>query len=586
MGYLFTGHLDSEHSKSDHLARFDGARSNGRGFTAALLGQPHGLLSYEGVPAYGLLDHAASQVPDRVAVIDGQREILYRELANDSKRAAATLQRLGVQPGDRVGILLPNIAEYIIVANAIWRCGGIAIAISPLMVASEVTELLRKTDCRRVVCLDVLSHVVDREANPDVKLLLISIRENLSSLQQIGYLFARRSRTGSWSLSANERIGWFWDEINQTKTAWQEPDFDPATQPAYILPTGGTTGTPKAVTLSHTNMVANAWQQFEWTGRLFGSEVMLGVLPFFHSYGMSAIIMSGAAMGATIVMHHRFNTRRTIELLETYRPTVFHAVPAMLVAMNERFAVKKPGIKGLRWVISGGASLEESVGKEFAEHTGALVVEGYGLSEASPVTHVGPLFDRPHYGTIGLPLPQTECLIVDPDTDCQPVPNGEVGELIIRGPQVMLGYWREDSSNEKAADNNAGWLRTGDLATLGDDGFYRIVGRIKDLIITSGFNVYPGEVEAVLRSADGVMDAAVVGVSDPRCGEIVKAFVVMKPGHAWDENLLTEHSKRHLSKHKRPRVYEQCTDDLPRNFLGKVVRRQLRERELSQGESQ
>lgn len=552
----------------------------GQGFTAALLGQPHGVLSYEGIPAYGLLDHAVDQVPERVAVVDGQRKILYRELADDSIRAAAMLQRLGVLPGDRVGILLPNVAEYIIAANAIWRCGAIAIAISPLMVASEVEDLLRKTDCHRVVCLDVLSHVIDPDTNPEVQLLLISIRENLSSLQQIGYLLARRSRTGHWSLPTSDRTRWFWDEIDQTTTTWSEPEIDPATQPAYILPTGGTTGTPKAVTLSHTNMVANAWQQFEWTGRRFGSDVMLGVLPFFHSYGMSAIIMGGAAMGATIVLHHRFNTKRTIELLETFRPTVFHAVPAMLVAMNERFRVKKPDVEGLRWVISGGASLEASVGSEFATHTGALVVEGYGLSEASPVTHVGPLYDCHHYGTIGLPLPETDCLIVDPETGVGPVGEGGVGELIIRGPQVMLGYWGEDAATGSAV--SAGWLRTGDLATVDADGFYRIVGRKKDLIITSGFNVYPGEVEAELRSVEGVLDAAVIGIPDPRRGETVKAFVVMESGQAWDDGMLVKHCKRNLSKHKRPRTFEQCIGDLPRNFLGKVIRRQLRERDSSE----
>ena len=364
MGYLVAESFDSnqpgpsrsQSRRPDFLKR-PWIEQDFQGFTAAMMGKPHGVFSYEGMTAYGLLDHAADQVPDRIALIDGQRKILYRELANDSRRAAAMLQRLGVQPGDRIGILLPNVAEYIIAANAIWRCGAIAIAISPLMVASEVSKLLHKTGCRRVVCLDVLSHVIDREANPDVELLLVSIRENLSSLQQIGYLLARRSRTGHWSLPASDRDGWFWEEIDHTKSHWSEPKIDPATQPAYILPTGGTTGSPKAVTLSHTNMVANAWQQFEWTGRRFGSERMLGVLPFFHSYGMSAVIMGGAAMGATIILHHRFNTKRTIALLEKYQPTVFHAVPAMLVAMNEHFRSSKPKVEGLRWVISGGATL-------------------------------------------------------------------------------------------------------------------------------------------------------------------------------------------------------------------------------------
>jgi long-chain acyl-CoA synthetase len=326
--------------------------------------------------------------------------------------------------------------------------------------------------------------------------------------------------------------------------------------------------------------VANAWQQFQWTGGSFARETMLAVLPFFHSYGMSATVMGGIATGATLVLHHRFNTRQVIRLMEEHRPTVFHAVPAMLVAMNARFRTHRPRIEGLRWVISGGAPLEEAVAREFAEFTGALVVEGYGLSEASPVTHVGHLFDKPRYGSIGLALPETECRIVDArDTDDdsleRPLPDGEVGELIVRGPQVMLGYWRDPRATRQAI--RRGWLKTGDLAIRSSDGFYQIVGRKKDLIITSGFNVYPGEVESVLRQADGVLDAAVVGQPHAERGEIVVAHVALKPGSNWNESSIREHCAKHLSKFKRPRHYIRCEGELPKNFLGKVVRRKLRE---------
>ena len=570
MGYVLTEQLD---------------RAGGFGFTRALLGQPHGLLSYENRPAYGVLQHTAEQIPDRIAIVDGDQKWTYRDLDRDAMAAAAMLQRLGVEPGDRVGILLPNVPEYLVAANAIWRIGACAIAISPLMVAAEVQDLLNKTDCRLVVCLDVLSQVVNVPENPHVQLLLVSIREHLPPVQQLGYLWMRRQRTGQWTIPTTDRCYWFWEEIEKTSSPWIPPAIDPLRDPAYILPTGGTTGTPKAVTLSHTNMVANAWQQFEWTGRLFGSETMLAVLPFFHSYGMSATIMSGAAMGATLILHHRFNTQHTIGMLEEHQPTVFHAVPAMLVAMNQRFRSHPPQIQGLRWVISGGAPLEESVAAEFAQHTGAWVVEGYGLSEASPVTHVGPLMVEtqaggPRYGTIGLPLPQTDCQIIDvegndfPMTDSS-VADSQVGELIVRGPQVMLGYWKDPEATQQAIQN--GWLHTGDLAVRDAEGFYRIVGRKKDLIITSGFNVYPREVEAVLCEAEGVLDAAVVGHPDPERGEVVKAFIVMKPGATWNDALLHQHCTDHLAKYKRPRIFQRCENDLPRNFLGKVIRRNLRE---------
>ena len=562
---------------------------------AAQASQPVGIKSFRNLPAFGLLQHAAEQLPNHNAIIYGDHHWTYQDLNLDAIRAAAMLQRLGIRPGDRVGILLPNVPEFVIAANAIWRAGAVAIAISPLMVQSEVQDLLRKTGCHHVICLDMLSHLVHDGKNRTVQSLLVSIRQHLPALHQLGYLWARRNRTGCWTLPTNSHSRWFWHEIAATERRWQPISIDARNDAAYILPTGGTTGSPKAVTLSHTNMVSNAWQQYQWTGGTFGKETMLAVLPFFHSYGMSATVMGGVAMGATLVLHHRFAVRPVIKLIQEHAPTVFHAVPAMLVAMNERFQSHPPSIKGMRWVISGGASLDGEVASEFSRHTGALVVEGYGLSEASPVTHVGHLFSSARYGTIGLPLPGTECKIVRVDDaltdhesdDDQAVasgiggdplgslPAGEVGELFVRGPQIMLGYWQDSAATNAVIRD--GWLRTGDLAVKSEDGYFTIVGRRKDLIITSGFNVYPSEVEEILREAPGVQDAAVVGVPDAQRGEIVHAFTVGSANSDHDSIHLEKHCQRHLSKHKRPRTYEFCDGDLPRNFLGKVLRRKLRE---------
>ncbi|TWT49667.1 Long-chain-fatty-acid--CoA ligase [Rubripirellula amarantea] len=533
---------------------------------------PRGISTYRGLAAFELLTHAANQVPDRTAIVQGDQAWTYGQLEQLSQQAAAMLTRKGIQPGDRVGILLPNTAEYIIAVNAIWRCEAVAVAISPLMVSSEIESLLKHTDCHWVICLDVLASTI---TCPSVKLLLVSIREQLSTVNQLGYLWMRRQSIGAWTLVGDERHHGFWRETHATSDAAPQVSFDPAKTPAYILPTGGTTGAAKSVTLTHENMVANAWQQYMWTGQSFGVETMLAVLPFFHSYGMSAIVMAGTAMAATLVSHHRYNTHKTIELLNQFEPTVFHAVPAMLVAMNEKFRSHPLHSRSLKWVISGGASLDAAVADEFAQHSGALVVEGYGLSEASPVTHVGDLFGPPHYGTIGYPLPETACKIASPTHLDQAVAPGSIGELLIRGPQVMQGYWNDQDSTEKAFHN--GWLCTGDLAVQHDDGTYEIVGRKKNLIITSGFNVYPSEVEAVLRSAPGVADAAVIGISDDKRGEVVKAFIVATTKAKWDESAVRSWCHDRLSKHKQPRVYELVTGDLPRNFLGKVIHRSLRE---------
>lgn len=533
-----------------------------------------GLPTWQGIPAWEVLQHTAEQLPDRTAVVYGDLTWTYQQLNHDAIRAAAMLQQMGVSPGDRVGLLLPNVPEYIIAANAIWRAGGIVLAISPLMVAKEIDALLEKTGCRIVITLDMLSQNVTDE---DVRLLLVSIREHLPSLQQVGYLWKRMNQTGQWTLPTNERNGWFWEAVEAVESCaqpWTPVSIDAGKDTAWILPTGGTTGTPKPVALSHSNLVVNAWQQYQWTDGSFGTETLLGVIPFFHSYGMSAIVMGGTAMGATLVLHHRFQTRQIIRLVEQHRPTVFHAVPAMLVALNERFRSSQPNVEGLRWVISGGSALDEATAAEFHEHTNALVVEGYGLSEASPVTHVGHLFSEPRYGTIGLPLPLTECRIVDVDDGDVDVPDGEVGELLIRGPQVMLGYWNDPETTRIAIRN--GWLYTGDLAMRDVDGIYRIVGRKKDLIITNGFNVYPIEIETALCLCEGVQEAAVIGVPDDRRGENVKAFIVMEQDHEFDRDKLREHCEEHLSSYKRPREYE-CRDGaLPRNFQGKIIRRELR----------
>ncbi len=538
--------------------------------------QPKGIESFRDLPAFALLQHAAEALPDREAVVYGDKQWTFSDINDQSVKCAAMLQQLGIRYGDRVGLLLPNVPEYIIAANGVWRAGGVAIAISPLMVAEEVEALLASTQCRTVVCLDMLSHLVPDE--PRYQKLLVSIRDHLPALHQIGYLWARHSRTGSWTLPESERTLWFWENMKRVERNWQPITLRPATDPAYIIPTGGTTAAPKAVTLSHENLVANAWQQYEWTERSFGEEKMVGVLPFFHSYGMSATVMAGTAMGATLLLHHRFNTRQTIRMIAEHRPTVFHAVPAMLDAMNQRLRSHPCDLSSLRWVISGGAPLDEAIGAEFAEHTGALVVEGYGLSEASPVTHVGHLFRSPSYGSIGMALPKTDCRIVDQSNESHAVdvPRGEVGELIVRGPQVMLGYWNNEQATKGAIRD--GWLHTGDLAIRRGD-HYEIVGRKKDLIITSGFNVYPCEVESVLRDCELVLDAAVVGLPDRRRGELVKAFVVLRPGATWDEEQLHAHCCQHLSKHKRPKLFERCEGDLPRNFLGKVIRRRLREQQ-------
>lgn len=531
-------------------------------------------LVYPTYPAFGLLEQAAAIVPNRVATEMSGVTMTYAEVQATAVRLASCLQQSGLESGDRVAVLLPNMPEYMIALNGIWRAGGVAVALSPLSVAEEVAALLKSTDCRRVICLDLMHPLLSDAADVE-QVLLVSLRDYLPLWKKIAYSAALWHRTGHLSLPTTLGQSWMWEAINAVDGKVIPAEMLPSSTPAYILSTGGTTGSPKAVTLSHRNVVANAWQTSRWAGGTMGEEVMLAVLPFFHSYGMSTMLAGGAALGATLIMQPRFEIRGVLRAIEQHRPTVFHAVPAMLNALNHRLRSKPADLSSLKWVISGGAPLSPAVAEEFAGYSDALVVQGYGLSEASPVTHVGPLDGSNLPGTVGLPLPDTDCRIVDTETGTRDLPSGEVGELLIRGPQVMLGYWNNPTAT--AAAIRDGWLHTGDLATVGEAGFYRIVDRKKDLIITSGFNVYPADVEESLRGCDCVKDVAVIGVPDEERGEVVKAFIVLKPDHKWDIDKLTSYCKLHVAAHRRPRLWEQVTGDLPRNFLGKVIRRELRD---------
>ena len=524
------------------------------------------------IPAWGLLARATSEVPERVAVDFLNHRWSYRQIDEASTRLASWLRNHAIGSGDRVGVLLPNTPEYLIALNGIWKAGGIAVAISPLSVASDVQALLRLTDCRTVICLDVLSPLL--KSCPSIsQVLMTSLYQYLPAWTRLGYLAARWHRTGRWVHSADASHHWFWDVVQHGSSSFVAEECH-ASFPAYILSTGGTTGDPKAVTLSHRNIVANAWQQRTWAGSSMGQETMLAVLPFFHSYGMSTMLAGGPALGASLIMQPRFHPLRALNAIQTERPTVFHAVPAMLAAMNDVLRKQAFDLSSLKWVISGGASLPTNIAEEFAHYSGAIIVEGYGLSEASPVTHVGPLDGTNILGTIGLHLPNTECRIVDQADGKTDLEDEQVGELVVRGPQVMLGYWNNPTATATAIRD--GWLFTGDLAVRHRNGFYRIVDRKKDLIITSGFNVYPGDVEEVLRQHPDVRDVAVVGVPDAERGESVKAFIVLKAGATWQLSKLQAFARERLAAHRRPRLWENVPE-LPKNFLGKVLRRELRE---------
>jgi len=534
-------------------------------------------LEYPTQPLWWLLQTAADEFPDRIACNYYDQTLTYKELFDSARRIAAHLRQTGVQPGDRVGVLLPNVPEYYTALYGIWMAGAVTVSLSPLMVAEEIDRLLGATQCETVITLDLfVPNVVPGENRPK-HIVETTLQGRLPFWQRIGYAAKRFLKIGFMGTPANV------SKSDLTTVVEQETDFEPISSspetPAYLLSTGGTTGFPKVVCLSHGNLMANAWQLLHWMGNRRGTERILAVLPFFHSYGLTTTITTGVALAATMELHHRFETQRVLQLIVEKEPTIFPAVPAMLVALNKLMRTTGMNKKTLRHCMSGGAALDPNVAREFAEHTGATVVEGYGLSETSPVTHLGPIDGTAKERSIGLPLPDTDALIVDAETGTQVVPQGEVGELIIHAPQVMLGYWKNPQATSQTIRD--GWLFTGDLAVQDNDGFFQIVDRKKDLIITSGFNVYPSDVEQVLRQHPQVEDAAVVGEPDEDRGEVVKAVLHLRPNAEFDRHEFDLYCKQHLGSHKRPRIVEVVTDGLPRNFLGKVLRRKVRKEDTT-----
>jgi long-chain acyl-CoA synthetase len=532
-------------------------------------------LPYPSVPVSSLLDAATRRFPDRAACTIYGKSICYARLAEQAHRFARALHDLGAGPGRRVAMLLPNIPEYIVALQATWLTGATVLQLSPLMVAEEIGKWLRATDCHILVTLDLLAPNATGalEAGPLEHLVVASLAERMASWKGWLYRVERVRRRGPVRLRDNAQVHRF-DHLLRAAPRHLAPHLVPEEDVALLSPTGGTTASPKAVMLTHRNLVANALQLRAWSRGEDGREGVLAVLPFFHAYGLSVCLLTSLAKGGTIHLHPRFEARAVLDILTRHRVELVPAVPAMLAALSRELHEQPRDLSCVRAVITGASAIDPMVRKDFESFGPRHVVEGYGLSEASPVTHVNPIDDRNRPGTIGLPLPDTEARIMDQVGGLEELPAGSVGELVIRGPQVMKGYYNNPAETHKALRH--GWLYTGDLARRDRDGYFSIVDRKKDIIKTSGFLVFPAEVEEVLNGCPGVAESAVIGVPDAERGEVIKALVVPRPGSGLDVNALEQHCQRHLGKQKRPKLIE-LVEALPKNFLGKIQRRRLRE---------
>jgi len=531
-------------------------------------------LPYPRVPVSTLLEAAARRFPGRIACTLFGSALSYARVEEQARRLARSLTDLGAGPGRHVAILLPNMPEHLIALQAVWLTGATVLQLSPLMVAEEVSHWLEATGCTTVITLDLLAPLVmgSLERGPLQQVILTTLRDRVPLWR--GWLYRlehyRRNHTLTIREDAHKHS---FDHLLHAVPLTESPPVRPEEDVAVMVPTGGTTASSKAVMLTHRNLVANAFQLRHLTGGADGTEGVLSVLPFFHAYGLSVCLLGSLVKGATVHLMPRYETRSALHLIARERIELLALVPAMIAAMNAELKKHPIDLTFVRAVTSGASALAPAVRSEFESHGIREVVEGYGLSEASPVTHTNRVGAQNRPGTIGLPLPDTEAKIVDAETGTREMPDGEAGELVVRGPQVMKGYFGNPGATAEALRN--GWLYTGDLATRDRDGYYTLVDRKKDIIKTSGFLVVPAELEEVISRFPDVAEAAVVGVPDAERGEVIRALVVPRNGQL-DVAALKRYCSEHLGKHKQPRQI-QVVPNLPRNFLGKVLRRKLRE---------
>ncbi|MBV9929244.1 MAG: long-chain fatty acid--CoA ligase [Acidobacteria bacterium] len=533
--------------------------------------RPH--MNYPRRSLHEILRLAAAEVPERPATAFLGAHMTFAQLKGQSDKLAAALRNLGVRKGDRVGIMLPNCPQYVIAAFAVLRLGAVVVNVNPLYTPREVLVVAKDCQLRVLVTLDALAPVT------------LSVLEQTGIEHVVVTSVMEYSAAGAPcpAVEGTRRLADLLASVEEPELPSVEVEPDDV---AVLQYTGGTTGVPKGAMLTHYSIFANVIQTGCWAheGLRRGEDSYLLVIPYFHIYGFTVGMMEGVWRGAQQVLIPKYDVEMLLNAIRDYQPTFFPAVPTIYISLLNHPRAKEYGLDKIRNFNSGSAPLPVEVIEQFERLTGGTLKEGYGLSEASPVTHTTPALDRRKPGSIGLPLPDTDIKIVDLETGEREVPVGEEGELCIAGPQVMKGYWNRPDETAIALRQDAEgrtWLYTGDVARMDEDGYTYIVQRKKDMIIVSGFNVYPSEVEGVLYEHPAVMEAAVIGIPDAYRGEAVKACVVLKAGAAATPEELTEHCKRGLAEFKVPSKVE-IRESLPKTAVGKILHRVLREEESGQ----
>jgi long-chain acyl-CoA synthetase len=531
------------------------------------------------VPLTHFLEESARRYPDGPAIRFYGGVIRYRRFLSLSRRFAAALAGLGVKRGDRVSIMLPNVPQCPITYYGALMAGAVVVQTNPLYQTEELERQVKDSGSTVLVALDIFRDRIEPvfEGSGLKAVIYCGVRDFLPPVKRLLYPIKAR-RDGMWKPFAKTPPAHDLKALLKATPDTAPPAAPAADDVALLQYTGGTTGIPKGVVLTHRNLVANTAQCRAWIPRVEeGRARLLGVIPFFHVYGMTTCMNLSVMAGGEMILLPKFSTLEVLKTIARYKPTLFPGIQAMYLAIGTHPKADRYDLSSIDACVSGAGPLQADVQERFERLTNATVVEGYGLSEAAPVTHANPIGGTRKVGSIGLPLPSTEARVVDHEDGERELPPGEVGELLVRGPQVMQGYWNR--SEETLATLAGGWLHTGDMARMDDDGFFYIADRKKDMIKTGGENVYPREVEEVLFAHPKVKEAVVAGLPDDFLGEKIKAYLVLNDGASVTAEEIQEHCAAHLAKFKVPKEVE-VRPELPKNIVGKVLRRMLLEEEL------
>ncbi len=530
-------------------------------------------------PVFELLDEAAQRWPERPAIVFQNSSITYSKLRKFSGLVAANLRKHGLKRGDRVAIMLPNTPQTVIAYWGVLRAGGTVVFTNPLYMETEIVHQFTDSGARFLITLDLLWNKIE-QLRPQLnieKYFVTSIADALRFPLSMLYKLRAWREGQTRKVPFDSQTVHTWGALLGGLSTYTAKGLIPEKDLALLQYTGGTTGLAKGCMITHANLCANALQ---CTAMLPGMgenrELFLGVLPYFHIYGLTVCLNLCTALGATQIPFPRYMPADVLKTIHKERPTVFPGAPSVYISLLQQKNVGTYDLSSIRYCVSGSAPMPVEWFEQFKNATGARICEGYGLSEASPVTHINPLHGVAKHGSNGLPEHGTDEKIVDMDLGGPPLPPGKLGELAVRGPQVMAGYFNKPDETADVLRN--GWLYTGDIAYMDEEGYFFIVDRKKDLIISAGYNIYPREIDEILHQHPKVQEAVAVGIPCDARGEVVKVFVVPKAGEKPTKAEIIDFCRQKLAGYKVPRHVE-FRESLPKTMVGKVLRRALRAEE-------